>query len=147
LGSSGNKKEERREFMSTMCDEFARILKGEVEEAPAGVCFVTRMRNDINVEILGRKTISKVVFYMSFSFEDVDRNGKGLCFGEFVFRQKEVQPFLDAMEGKGIRVTALHNHWLFDNPRLIYIHWEAIMDPLTFATISSNALDIAIGMG
>ncbi|MEN6388796.1 MAG: DUF1259 domain-containing protein [Syntrophomonas sp.] len=134
--------------MSTLCDEFAQILKGEEEtDAPAGVCFVTRMRNDINAEILGRKTNSKVVFYMSFSFEDLDSNGNALCFGEFVYRQKEVQPFLDAMEGKGIKITAVHNHWLFDNPRLMYIHWEAIMEPLTFATISSNALDAAIGMG
>lgn len=133
--------------MSTTCDQFAMILKGEKEtDAPKGVCFVTRLRNDLKAEILGRKTNSRVVFYMSFSFEDVDSNGNALCFGEFVFRQTEVQPFLDALEGKGIKVTAVHNHWLKEDPRLIYIHWEAIMEPLTFAKISSNALDSAIGM-
>lgn len=133
--------------MSTTCDKFAKILKGEKEtSAPKGVCFVTRNRTDIKVKILGRNTVSKVVFYMSFSFEDVDSNGKALCFGEFVFRQKEVQPFLNALKGKGIKVTAEHNHWLFDTPRLIYIHWEAIMEPLRFARISSNALDVAMGM-
>jgi len=101
------------------------------------------MRNDLPVKILGRKTKSKVVFYMSFSFENVDRNGKALCFGEFVFRQTEVKPFLDALTRYGIKVTSVHNHWLQETPRLIYIHWEAIMAPLRFARISSNALDVA----
>lgn len=132
--------------MATTCDQFASILKGEKEtDAPKGVCFVTRMRNDIKANVLGRRTNSKVVFYMSFSFEDVKSNGTALCFGEFIFRQSEVKPFLNAISNKGIRVTSVHNHWLKENPRLIYIHWEAIMGPLTFARISSRALDIAIG--
>lgn len=133
--------------MSTTCDEFAQILKGEREtDAPPGVCFVTRLRNDLMVEILGRRTNSRVVFYMSFSFEDVDSNGNALCFGEFVFKQTEVEPFLNALAGTGIKITALHNHWLRENPRLMYIHWQAIMEPLTFARISADALDAAIGM-
>jgi hypothetical protein len=31
-------------------------------------------------------------------------------------------------------VTALHNHWLFDNPNLWYIHFEKVEKPLVFAT-------------
>lgn len=131
--------------MSTMCQQFAKILKAKRDTNP-GVCFVTRTRNDIKVEVMGRITNSPTVLLMAFSFEKVDRNGKGLCFGEFVFRQREVKPFLDALTGKGIKVTAVHNHWLIEKPRLIYIHWEAVMEPLKFARISSNALDIAMAM-
>lgn len=65
--------------------------------------------------------------------------------GEFIFRQSEVKPFLNAISNKGIRVTSVHNHWLKENPCLIYIHWEAIMAPLTFARISEKALETAIG--
>ncbi|MEN6388795.1 MAG: DUF1259 domain-containing protein [Syntrophomonas sp.] len=129
----------------TTCEKFAEILKAEVSDNP-GVCFVTRMRDDLKVEVLGRITNSPTVLLMAFSFEDVDNNGRALCLGEFVFRQTEVRPFLNALlSNHEIRVTALHNHWLFDNPRLIYIHWEAIMEPLTFAKISAHALDVAIG--
>lgn len=97
--------------MSTRCDNFAKILKGEVEtSAPKGVCFVTRNRTDIKVKVLGRSTTSKVVFYMSFSYENVDSNGRALCFGEFVFRQREVRPFLNAITRPGIKVTSVHNH-------------------------------------
>jgi hypothetical protein len=128
-----------------MCQQFAKILKAKRDTNP-GVCFVTRTRNDIKVKVLGRTTNSPTVLLMAFSFEKVDSNGKGLCFGEFVFRQREVKPFLDALTGKGIKVTAVHNHWLIENPRLIYIHWEAIMEPLKFARISSNAIDAAMAM-
>lgn len=130
--------------MSTTCQQFAKILRAKKDENP-GVCFVTRTRNDIKVEVLGRITHSPTVLLMAFSFEDVDSKGKALCLGEFVFRENEVKPFLNAISNHGIRVTAVHNHWLFDNPRLIYIHWEAIMGPLTFARISSRAIDIAMG--
>ncbi|MCI4128733.1 DUF1259 domain-containing protein [Bacillus paralicheniformis] len=27
-------------------------------------------------------------------------------------------------------VTSLHNHWLFDKPRLMYIHFESIDKPI-----------------
>lgn len=130
--------------MKTTCDEFARILRAKRDTNP-GVCFVTRMRNDIKVEVMDRTTHSPTVLLMTFSYEDLDNKGKALCLGEFVFQQNEVRPFLNAISNHGIRVTSIHNHWLFDNPRLIYIHWEAIMKPLEFARISSNAMDIAMG--
>lgn len=130
--------------MSTRCQKFAQILRAKRDTNP-GVCFVTRTRNDIKVKVMGRTTQSPTVLLMAFSYEDLGSNGKALCLGEFVFRQREVKPFLDALTGKGIKVTAVHNHWLFDTPRLIYIHWEAIMEPLRFARISSNAIDIAMG--
>jgi hypothetical protein len=127
---------------SATCRQFARILKATRLASP-GVCFVTRQRS-MNVRVMGRRTKSPVVLMMAFSFEDVRSNGKALCFGEWVFRQAEVKPFLNAISNKGIRVTAVHNHWLLESPRLIYIHWEAIMEPLRFARISSRALDTAM---
>lgn len=129
---------------ATTCQKFAQILKAKRDTNP-GVCFVVRTRDDIKTKVLGRSTQSPTVLLMAFSFEDVRSNGTALCLGEFVFRQTEVKPFLNAMANKGIRVTAIHNHWLLESPRLIYIHWEAIMEPLRFARISANAMDIAMG--
>lgn len=131
-------------MMSTTCQQFAKILGAKRDTNP-GVCFVTRTRTDIKTKVMGRTTHSPTVFLMAFSFNNVSSNGKALCLGEFVFRQREVELFLNAMKRKGIRITAIHNHWLFDNPRLIYIHWEAIMEPLQFARISANAMNIAMG--
>nr|WP_326161080.1 DUF1259 domain-containing protein [Neobacillus niacini] len=50
-----------------------------------------------------------------------------------------MNPFLSALRKRGIIVTAVHNHWLFDNPRLMYIHWENVGDPFEFARNSIEA--------
>lgn len=33
---------------------------------------------------------------------------------------------MTALRKRGIIVTAVHNHWLFDKPRLMYMHWENV---------------------
>lgn len=132
--------------MTARCEQFAKILRGKTGPSRASVCFVTRMRKDLKVKVLERTTHSPVVFNMTFSYENVDRNGKALCFGRFGFIPGEVERFLDKIMSREIEVKAVHNHWLFESPHLIYIHWEAVMEPLKFARISSNALNFAMGM-
>ncbi len=44
----------------------------------------------------------------------------------------------------GIIVTALHNHWLFDKPRLMYIHFESIDGPISFAKKVRDAMQVLI---
>ena len=58
--------------------------------------------------------------------------------GETVILQREVNRFISALRNRGIIVTALHNHWLFDKPRLMYMHWEQVSDPVEFARNSFN---------
>jgi hypothetical protein len=36
-------------------------------------------------------------------------------------------------------ITAVHNHWLFEEPRLMYMHWENVGDPFEFARKSAEA--------
>ena len=44
----------------------------------------------------------------------------------------------------GIIVTATHNHWLFDQPRLMYMHFESIDQPLDFARKVRDAMRVLI---
>ncbi|WP_226375461.1 DUF1259 domain-containing protein [Effusibacillus dendaii] len=39
-----------------------------------------------------------------------------------------------------MKVTAFHDHWLFDSPRLMFIHFESIDRPLSFARKAARAL-------
>lgn len=64
-----------------LCQEFARILKGEGSITPEGVCLVQRFRN-IDFEILGRETQSPLVNPQFFTFEGLDRCGNALNLGE-----------------------------------------------------------------
>lgn len=115
--------------INPQCKRFAEIFGGEAQVIN-GVCVATKLRTNIKVKILGRR--SKGLFTLPFgiSFESVGADGRGLCLGESVILTKEINPFISRLRKSGIKVTALHNHWLFTNPNIWYIHWEAIQRPL-----------------
>ena len=49
--------------------------------------------------------------------------------GDFVLLAKEVNPVIKALTENGIIVTAVHNHMLYDDPRLFMLHFWAVDDP------------------
>ena len=123
------------------CNEFARILGAEILSNVNGVCTVTFLR-DIDATILGRPTHSPLALAALFSFESPDSQGRTLNLGETVILQEEINKFITILRSHGILVTALHNHWLFDNPRLMFIHFESISNPITFARNVADALRV-----
>lgn len=122
-----------------LCTQFATILGGESEIEEGPVCFVTRMTN-LAETILGRRTRSPLVQMQMFSFESLDKNGRALCLGETAVHQNQVNRLMSNLRRRGIKVTALHNHWLKENPRLMYMHWEAIMNPVVFARRTKDSI-------
>jgi len=115
-----------------LCTQFGRILGGESEIDQGPVCFVMRLAN-LRETILGRRTLSPLVRAQMFSFESLDKSGRALCLGETAVHQNQVNRLMSNLRKRGIKVTALHNHWLKENPRLMYMHWEAIENPIIFA--------------
>jgi hypothetical protein len=126
---------------SRICQEFARILDA-TPGVVNGVCIATRSRTNIHPVVLGRRAESFMFIPQAFSFENMDSKGRALCLGETVILQEEINPFITVLRENGILVTALHNHWLFDDPRLMFIHFESIDKPLSFARKVREALDV-----
>lgn len=114
-----NNRGEVRDITASTCQRLADIIGGEVISA-APVCTVMRLRN-IKATILGRRTLSPLALPFMLSFEN-----NGLNLGESVVLQRELNRFIAALRKRGLIVTAFHNHWLFENPRLMYIHWENV---------------------
>ena len=122
-----------RDISTSKCQRLADIIGGMVISA-VPVCVVMRLR-DIKATILGRRTRSPLALPFMLSFEN-----NGLNLGETVLLQKEVNPMIDALRRREIIVTAFHNHWLFEKPRLMYMHWEnADMSAEEFARNSIEA--------
>ncbi|MBW7475304.1 DUF1259 domain-containing protein [Paenibacillus oenotherae] len=117
---------------NSLCRTFANTLGGTADVVN-GVCTVTRIRSNLRPLIQGRRTNSVLAIAALFSFEDLDNQGNALNLGETVLLQEEVNPFISQLRTRGIEVTALHNRWLFDNPRLMYIHFKSVEPPLAFA--------------
>ncbi|MEH7092584.1 DUF1259 domain-containing protein [Priestia megaterium] len=128
----------------SLCQKFARILGGQGSLDENGVCLVQKFRT-IRFRILGRPTRSPLVTPQFFTFEDVDSRGRALNLGETVLLQEEVNPLLTELRKRDIIVTAVHNHWLFEEPRAMYMHFESVEPPLDFARKVREAFRVLKG--
>ena len=132
----------RKRSVCDRCPRLAEIVDG----TPAcinDVCLIQLLRADLEPTILGRRTRSPLVLPVFFSIESPDDKGRTLNLGEAVLLQEEVNTVISVLRENNIIITALHNHWLFEEPRLMYMHWEAVSDPKRFLRASLAALNAA----
>ena len=61
--------------------------------------------------------------------------------GDFVLRDSEVNPVIQALLAHGIQPVALHSHMLGEQPRLYFMHFWANDDAVKLATGLRAALD------
>jgi len=61
--------------------------------------------------------------------------------GDFVLLANEVNPAVKALTENGIAVTALHNHMLFESPRLFFLHFCGFDTPEKLACGLKAALE------
>ena len=72
----------------------------------------------------------------------MDQNGNALNLGEIAVLQEEIPAFMKSIVQQGIIVSALHNHWLYMNPLIMYIHIQSVESPLHFAKIGEFLLSL-----
>ncbi|QHE62505.1 DUF1259 domain-containing protein [Rossellomorea vietnamensis] len=121
-----------------LCTEFGKILNGKAK-LKNGVCSVSIDRN-LYVTIQGR--LSRGELKAGFSFESLDQEGRALNLGEVVLLEEEIQSFSKMLIQRGLIVSALHNHWLFTHPDIMYIHFQSVEPPLQFAHKAAEALSV-----
>lgn len=122
----------------TLCDRLAKIVGG-TGSITNGACVVQRFRKNLKLKILGRRSKSPLTIPFFLSFEAKDSKGNTLNLGKTVILEREINPFVSELRKHGIIVTAIHNHWLFQNVCFKYIHWEKVGDPVAFARNSTSA--------
>jgi hypothetical protein len=66
--------------------------------------------------------------------------GKAMAMGDLVLTGEEVEPVMQRLQQGGISQTAVHNHLLGENPRVMYMHVMAEGDAATLATTLRAAL-------
>jgi hypothetical protein len=67
--------------------------------------------------------------------------GKAAINGDIVMTGPEVQKVIQAIRAGNIALVTVHNHSLTDEPRLFYLHYWAVDDPVTLAKAMRVALD------
>jgi hypothetical protein len=96
-------------------------LKGKLNEKE-GVYKVTFPRNDVKVVVDGwtMPPFMGLGTWAAFTGE----NGGAMVMGDTVLFEDEVNSVMSVALDNGLSVTALHNHFLFDHPKVYFMHIE-----------------------
>lgn len=116
-------------FLSRTGDFKAKVLKINVP------------RNDLHVTIAGQPTPTPFGFGGWVSMTKGD-GGVEVLMGDLVLTQEEVNPVMSALLEHGFEVTALHNHFFFEEPRLFYMHIHGHGEAMNLARSIKPALDL-----
>jgi hypothetical protein len=96
-------------------------LKGKINEKE-GVYKVTFPRNDVKVVVDGW-TMPPFMGLGTWAAFTATENG-AMVMGDTVLFEDEVNAAMSAALDNGLNVTALHNHFFFDRPKVYFMHIE-----------------------
>src|SRR5205823_14011071 len=127
--------------------EYQQVLTalGKTGDYKANVLKVNIPRNDVSVTVANVKTPTPFGFGGWVAMTK-GTGGMDVMMGDLVLTQDEVNPVMSALLDNGIDVTALHNHFLFDEPRMYYMHLHAHGKAADLARKVKPAIDL-IGKG
>ncbi len=105
-------------------------LKGTMIEQE-GVFKVTSPRTDVKVAVDGW-TMPPFMGLTSWASFHAGAKGHAMVMGDLVLFQDEVNPVLGELLDAGLEVTALHNHFFYDEPKVYFMHigGEGSAEPL-----------------
>ncbi|APC48105.1 methyltransferase [Virgibacillus halodenitrificans] len=121
-----------------ICQQYAQIVNGK-PKIKDGACTADIGRN-LNVTVFGRT--SKSILTAEITFESMEANGNALNLAEVAVLQEELPLFVDNLAKNNLTVSAIHNHWIFTNPSVLYVHAQSIEHPITFAQKFANAFSV-----
>src|SRR5204863_5451449 len=96
-------------------------LKGKLNEKE-GVYKVTWPRSDVKVSVDGW-TIPPFMGLGTWAAFTETKNG-AMVMGDTVLFEDEANPVMSVAVDNGLSVTALHNHFFFDRPKVYFMHIE-----------------------
>jgi uncharacterized protein DUF1259 len=120
--------------------QIEQVLGRQGRDVGGGVFQVTAPRAETITE-MGHPLLPAMGVVTVMNFQPTG-DGRAAITGDFVLVDQEVNPVARALRQHGIEVTAIHNHGLFDTPRLFYMHFWANDDPAKLAQGLKAALDL-----
>src|SRR3954466_8956659 len=123
--------------------EYQQVLTslGRTGDYKAAVLKVNIPRNDVTVTVANVKTPTPFGFGGWIAMTK-GTGGMEVMMGDLVLLQEEVNPVMSALLDNGLDVTALHNHFFWDNPRIYYMHVHGHGSAADLARKIKPALDL-----
>src|SRR5262245_15788598 len=94
--------------------------KGAMIDAE-GVYKVSFPRTDVAIAVDGRK-MEPFMGFTSWAGFQAGKSDNAMVMGDLVLFEDEVNPAMSAALGAGIQVTALHNHFFYEQPKVYFMH-------------------------
>ncbi|HET9830599.1 MAG TPA: DUF1259 domain-containing protein [Vicinamibacterales bacterium] len=126
----------------TMPAEYQQVLTtlGKQGDYKANVLKVNIPRNDVSVTVANVKAPTPFGFGGWIAM--TKGTGMDVMMGDLVLTQDEVNPVMSALLDNGLEVTALHNHFFWEEPRIFYMHVHGHGIPADLARKVKPALDL-----
>lgn len=114
---------------------------GKQGDFKANVLKVNIPRTDVNVTVANVRTPTPFGFGGWIAMTK-GIGGMDVVMGDLVLTQDEVNPVMSALLDNGFDVTALHNHFFWDEPRMFYMHVHGHGKPTDIARRIKPAIDL-----
>jgi hypothetical protein len=98
-------------------------------------------RGDLRVTIRQRPVPTPFGFGGWVAFTKAP-DGMDVMMGDLVLTEDEVNPVMSALLTEGLQVTALHNHFFWEQPRIFYMHVHGMGRAAEIATKLKPAIEI-----
>jgi hypothetical protein len=102
--------------------------KGQLD-AKEGVFKVSVPRSDLPVTVAGTPPMG-LTSWAAFQ----GSAGEAVLMGDLVLAEDQVNPVMSAALDSGLSVTALHGHFAWDSPRVLFMHVGGAGDEVALAT-------------
>ncbi len=119
-------------------NEAEKILgvKGQMQE---GALVFSFPRSDLKATIDGEPVPTALGFGSWTAWKAM--GDQFMVMGDLVLLEKEINPVISALAQANISVTAIHNHFIGEDPRIMYMHIGGTGTVSTLAKGIRNALD------
>jgi len=123
--------------------EYAAVLKalGKSGDFKQGALKVNIPRRDLRVTIGQRLAPTSFGFGGWLAMTRGD-GGHDVMMGDLVLTEDEVNPVMSALLDNGLDVTALHNHFFWEQPRIFYMHVHGMGTVAELARRVKPAIDL-----
>jgi len=126
-----------------MPDAYKAVLTslGKSGDFKDNVLKVNIPRGDLKVTIKGR-AIPTPFGFGGWVGMTAGSEGRDVMMGDLVLTEDQVNPVMSALLDNGLEVTALHNHFFWEQPRVFYMHVHGMGTPADLAARLKPALAI-----
>src|SRR5213596_2369435 len=123
--------------------DYQEVLKivGKTGDYKSNVLKINIPRNDLHVKVAGYSLPTPFGFGGWFAMTKGD-GGEEVVMGDLVLTQDEVNPVMSSLLEHGFEVTALHNHFFWEDPRVFFMHIHGHGKAVDLANQIKPALDL-----